>query len=78
MSATLTAGQLFFDMGDRVRFHMSVPDKLKELAIILTARYWGAQFEWLAHRRAAVQAGLSEDKGEGHRRRQAPGWDVGR
>jgi 4-carboxymuconolactone decarboxylase len=55
-------GQLFFDMGDRVRFHMSVPDKLKELAIALTARYWGAQFEWLAHRRAAVQAGLSEDK----------------
>ncbi len=55
-------GQLFFDMGDRVRFHMSVPDKLKELAITLTARYWGAQFEWLAHRRAAVQAGLSEDK----------------
>jgi 4-carboxymuconolactone decarboxylase len=55
-------GQLFFDMGDRVRFHMSVPDKLKELAIILAARYWGAQFEWLAHRRAAVQAGLSEEK----------------
>jgi len=55
-------GQLLFDMGDRVRFHMSVPDKLKELAIILTARYWGAQFEWLAHRRAAVEAGLSEDK----------------
>jgi hypothetical protein len=27
-----------------------------------SARYWGAQFEWLAHRRAAVQAGLSEDK----------------
>jgi 4-carboxymuconolactone decarboxylase len=55
-------GQLLFDMGDRVRFHMSVPDKLKELAIILTARYWGAQFEWLAHHRAAVQAGLSEEK----------------
>jgi 4-carboxymuconolactone decarboxylase len=55
-------GRLFFDMGDRVRFHMSVPDKLKELSIIIAARYWGAQFEWLAHRRAAVQAGLSEDK----------------
>jgi 4-carboxymuconolactone decarboxylase len=55
-------GRLLFDMGDRVRFHMAVPDKLKELAITLTARYWGAQFEWLAHRRAAVQAGLSEDK----------------
>jgi 4-carboxymuconolactone decarboxylase len=55
-------GKLLFDMGDRVRFHMSVPDKLKELAILVTARYWGAQFEWLAHRRAAVQAGLSEEK----------------
>ncbi len=55
-------GQLFFDMGDRVRFHMSVPDKLKEIAIIIAARYWGAQYEWLAHRRAAVQAGLSEEK----------------
>jgi 4-carboxymuconolactone decarboxylase len=55
-------GQLLFDMGDRVRFHMSVPDKLKELAIIITARYWGAQFEWLAHHRAAVQAGFSEEK----------------
>ncbi|HEV3332413.1 MAG TPA: hypothetical protein VG096_15595 [Bryobacteraceae bacterium] len=56
------AGDLLFAVGDRVRFHMSVPDKLKELAIILTARYWAAQFEWLAHRQAAVQAGLSEDK----------------
>jgi len=55
-------GQLLFDMGDRVRFHMAVPDKLKELAIIITARYWGAQFEWLAHHRAAVQAGFSEEK----------------
>jgi 4-carboxymuconolactone decarboxylase len=55
-------GQLLFDMGDRVRFHMSVPDKLKELTICLTARYWGAQFEWLAHRRAAIQAGLTEEK----------------
>jgi 4-carboxymuconolactone decarboxylase len=55
-------GDLLFTMGDRVRFHMSVPDKLKEMAIILAGRYWAAQFEWLAHRRAAVQAGLSEDK----------------
>ncbi len=56
------AGSLFYAMGDRVRFHMSVPDKLKELDILLTARYWGAQFEWLAHHRAAAQAGLSEEK----------------
>jgi 4-carboxymuconolactone decarboxylase len=55
-------GDLLHSMGDRVLFHMSVPDKLKELAILLTARYWGAQFEWFAHHQAAVQAGLCEDK----------------
>ena len=55
-------GEIFYAMGERVRFHMSVPDKLKELAILITARYWAAQFEWLAHHRAAAQAGLSEDK----------------
>src|SRR5437868_436430 len=56
------SGSLFYDMGERIRFHMSVPDKLKELAILLTARYWTAHFEWQAHRRAAAQAGLSEEK----------------
>ncbi|HEY4361171.1 MAG TPA: hypothetical protein VGN17_09390 [Bryobacteraceae bacterium] len=55
-------GRIFFDLGDRVRFHMSVPDRLKELAITLTARYWASQYEWNAHHRAAVQAGLSEEK----------------
>ncbi|HXP86732.1 MAG TPA: carboxymuconolactone decarboxylase family protein [Bryobacteraceae bacterium] len=47
--------------GDRIRFHLSVADKLKELAILITARYWMAQFEWQAHRRAGVQAGLKEE-----------------
>jgi 4-carboxymuconolactone decarboxylase len=55
-------GQLFFAMGERVRFHMSIPDKLKELALAITARYWAAQTEWIAHSRAAVQAGLSQEK----------------
>jgi 4-carboxymuconolactone decarboxylase len=31
---------------------------LNELAILLTARRWTAQFEWFAHRRMAVEAGL--------------------
>ena len=38
-----------------------ISPKLRELAIIITARHWTAQFEWYAHRRAAAQAGLSED-----------------
>jgi 4-carboxymuconolactone decarboxylase len=55
-------GELLYAMGDRVRFHMAVPDKLKEMAIMITARFWGTQMEWLAHSRSAMQAGLSEDK----------------
>src|SRR5579864_5610021 len=34
--------------------------KQAELAIIINARYWTTQFEWLVHHRAAVQAGVTE------------------
>ncbi|HEY2843950.1 MAG TPA: hypothetical protein VGJ09_09875 [Bryobacteraceae bacterium] len=34
--------------------------KQSELAIIINARYWTTQFEWLVHHRSAVQAGVSE------------------
>jgi 4-carboxymuconolactone decarboxylase len=53
-------GDAFFQAGDHVRFRMSIPDKLKELAILMTARYWTTHYEWFAHRGAATQAGLSE------------------
>jgi len=46
-------------VGAYVRFESSLPARLNELAILVTARYWGAQFEWYAHRRFAEQAGLA-------------------
>lgn len=52
-------GDLVQKLGAGVRFHSSLPPKLKELGIIITARYWTAQFEWNAHKRAALNAGLS-------------------
>jgi 4-carboxymuconolactone decarboxylase len=54
-------GELFFNMGDRVRSHMEIPDKIKELGLAITARYWTAQLEWLSHSRSAIQAGFSEE-----------------
>ena len=45
-------------LGAQVRFHSSLPRKLNELAIIITARHWTAHYEWYAHKRAALQAGL--------------------
>lgn len=46
------------DFGASMRFLTSMPVKLRELAIILTAQHWKSQFEWLVHARAAQDAGL--------------------
>jgi 4-carboxymuconolactone decarboxylase len=45
-------------LGAYVRFKTSLPQKLNELAILVTARYWTAQFEWYAHAQLAEKAGL--------------------
>ena len=54
-------GDIAQKFGASMRFHSSIPRPLNEFAIILTARFWTAQYEWQAHRRAAAQAGLRED-----------------
>ncbi len=51
-------GDLAQKFGAYTRFHSTVPKRLNEFAIIITARYWTSQFEWLPHKRAALQAGL--------------------
>src|SRR5262245_11204039 len=38
--------------------YSTVPPKLSELAIILTARAWTAHYAWYVHRRAAERAGV--------------------
>ena len=51
-------GNLAQAFGASTRFNQSMPRKLNELAIIITGRYWTAQYEWTAHKRAALAAGL--------------------
>ncbi len=53
-------GDLAQQFGASMRYHSSIPPKLNELAIIITARHWTSQYEWYAHRRAAQTAGLSQ------------------
>ena len=52
-------GDLGQEFGGAARFKSSLPQRLYELAILVTARYWTAQYEWQAHHRSALQAGLS-------------------
>lgn len=54
-------GDLAQKFGEYARFRPAVPAKLRELAIILTARHWTSHYEWYAHRRAAAQEGLKEE-----------------
>jgi len=46
-------------LGALLRFHTTLPNRLNEMAILMTARFWDAQYEWTAHKRAALKAGLS-------------------
>ena len=52
-------GDLVQQLGAYVRFRSSLPRHLNEMAIIMTARVWTAQYEWYVHKQAALQAGLN-------------------
>jgi 4-carboxymuconolactone decarboxylase len=58
-------------VGEYLRFSSTAPRRLNELAILITARAWNAQFEWWAHHRLALEAGLdpavAADLAEGRR-----------
>ena len=45
-------------VGEYIRFRSSIPERLNELAILIVARKWSAQFEWYAHHQFAMKAGL--------------------
>lgn len=47
-------------MGDVLRFHSSLPERLREFVILLTGRFWDSQFEWYAHEPIALRAGLTQ------------------
>jgi len=45
-------------LGQYCRYGSSLPPRLSELAILVTARIWSAEFEWWAHKQHALNAGL--------------------
>jgi 4-carboxymuconolactone decarboxylase len=44
-----------------VRFESALSEKLRELCLLLTARYWGAQDSWNAHTDKAKATGVSAE-----------------
>ena len=57
-------GDIIQNLGAEIRFRSSIPNKLNELAIMITARHWTCQDEWFAHHRLALEAGLDPKIGE--------------
>lgn len=45
-------------VGEYLRFNTSLDKRVNEMAIIMTAQYWGSQYEWSAHAPLALKAGL--------------------
>ena len=53
-------GKRMFALLDYLRFNTSVPRRLNEFAILIQARLWTSQVEWLAHYPLAVKEGIAE------------------
>lgn len=58
------------------RFESSLPPKLRELALLLAARFWDAQYSWSAHVDKAVAAGISRAAVDAIAARREPVFDL--
>jgi len=54
-------GQLAQQLGAHLRFGTSVPPRLSEFAILCTAQFWRAQYEWFAHAPIAERQGVKPE-----------------
>ena len=59
LNSPQAAGHLT-SLGASLRFQSSMPENLKELAIILVAREWNSDIEWTGHSILAAKAGVSD------------------
>jgi 4-carboxymuconolactone decarboxylase len=48
-------------VGEFLRFESSLPENVKELAILVVARLWGQGFEWSFHLPLALKAGVARE-----------------
>ena len=65
-------GNLVQQLGEEIRFRSSLAGKLNELAILVTARNWASQYEWVAHHKLALEGGLDPKIAEAIAQGQRP------
>src|SRR5829696_6743231 len=59
-------------LGEHLRWKGKLPSRLKELAVLVTARRWTCQHEWVMHSKLALEAGLAADMVEAIRAGREP------
>lgn len=62
-------------LGRYCRYDTLLSPRLSELAILVTAQVWGAEFEWQAHKKIGLAAGISPTAIEAIRQMQTPEFD---
>jgi 4-carboxymuconolactone decarboxylase len=62
-------------LGEVLRYETVFLPKYSELAILLTARRWNSELEWVIHHEAALEAGLSADICDALREHRVPEFD---
>lgn len=59
-------------LGAFARFEGKLANPLRELAILVTARHWTAQYEWFAHYKIALDVGLDKSIADAIGKREKP------
>jgi 4-carboxymuconolactone decarboxylase len=67
-------GQHAQRLGEFLRYSTTLGPRLSELAILVTARVWTAHYEWFAHKREALKAGLEPEIIAAIAKRQVPSF----
>jgi 4-carboxymuconolactone decarboxylase len=62
-------------LGELLRYRTSLPPRLSELAILVTARHWDCQFEWFAHEPPALKGGVPQAVVDAIRHGKRPKFD---
>jgi pimeloyl-ACP methyl ester carboxylesterase/alkylhydroperoxidase family enzyme len=63
-------------LGEFVRYETSLPPELSEIAILVTARFWTSHYEWYAHKREGLKAGIEAAVIDAIARRATPDFDL--
>ena len=70
-------GARLSELGATLRFETSLDRRIVELAIIVVAAHWKAEFEWWAHARMAREHGVDDAVVDAIRRGETPAFEAG-